>query len=1172
MNRKLLLIPVLLIWGLSRATTPNWAQDVAPVLYAHCTSCHHAGGIGPFPLITYSDASTHAGLMSSAISSGLMPPWPPDTNFQRFVHERILSAAEANTIIAWAAAGEPVGNIAAAPSQPVYNNATQLDTVNLSFVIPTYTVSGTGDVYRNFPIASGLSQSMYVTAIEVIPGNAAIVHHVLLYQDSTNVPFQLQASNGGGSPGYTDAGGTGSNASVLLNGWAPGSSPYYTPVGTGFRLPANTNFVVQVHYPNGSQGQTDSTRINLKLTSIPQRNISVVPILNYITDMTNGPINIPANTTKTYYEKYTVPADVTTLAVFPHMHLIGEQIKAWGNAPGTNDTIPFISIPDWNFHWQGMYAFQNAIHVPRNTVLNAEAYYDNTSNNPNNPNYPPQTIVAGEATTNEMMLVFFAYLPYQNGDTNLIIDKRVIPQGSTTLCSGQSVILQTIIGPHYTYQWFKNGSSISGATGNSYAASQPGSYYVQISLGPNTTVSNVIAVSSGSAPVATVNPSGAASLCSGASLTLNAGTGNGYTYQWYKDSLPVSGAVSSSYSVSTAGNYSLVVYNGCYAQSSIVPVTTASAPSATVTPNGATTFCQGGSVTLSAPAGLSYVWSNSSTSQNITVNQNGSYTVTVTNSGNCSAVSSATTVTVNALPSATISAGGPTSFCTGQNVTLSGPAGLTYSWSNQSTTQNITVSAAGSYTLTVTNNNSCTAVSVPQTVTVHSLPTASITPAGPTSFCNGGSVVLNAGSSSSYHWSNGSTTQSVTANQSGNYTLTVTDANACSNSATITVQVYAMPDTSITTSKPTTICPGDTVAISAASGLNYHWSNGATTQTVNAWANGSFDVTVTDNHSCTAVSSPVTVTVSNNAQAQITPSGATTFCAGGSVLLTASSGASYSWSNGASAQSITINTAGSYTVTVIMGGSCVAIATPVIIVVNPAPITPSVTPAGATIFCAGGNVNLSAPSGYTYLWSNGASAQNIQVTQAGNYTVTVTDANTCSASSNALSVVVNPLPTVTFSAPGSSVCSNLPAFALSGGSPAGGVYSGNGVTAGMFDPAVAGVGTDAVTYTYTDNNSCINTASASIVVNICTGISETDASKIVLSPNPSDGNFFVDWSKGDVAVEHVAIYDLQGRLIFEQEVNSVGKQLISVTRASAGCYIIQLKTTDGLVYRKITVQ
>ncbi len=1170
MKKFLLFTAVIFFVRFAQASNPTWSQDVAPILYAHCTSYHHPGSIAPFSLLSYNDAYTHASLMNNDLTQGIMPPWPPDTTYSRFLHERILSASDRAIIEQWATSGKAEGDVTLAPSQPSYPSGSQLASVNLSVQIPTYTVSGTGDVYRNFPIATNLSQDMYVTAIEVLPGNASIVHHVLVYQDSTTQPATLDANDPG--PGYTDAGGTGSNASILINGWAPGASPYYTPVGTGFRLPAHTNIVVQVHYPNGTQGQMDSTRINFTLTSVAQRNISVVPILNYLSDMTNGPINIAANTTKTYYEKYTIPINVTLLGVFPHMHLIGRSIKSWANLPTTNDTVPLVNIPNWNFHWQGTYVFQNALKIPSGTTVQASAFYDNTSNNPYNPNFPPQAVVAGTATTNEMMLVYFSYLPYQNGDTNLIIDRRVLAQGATAFCSGQSVALQTIIGARYTYQWYNNGTSISGATGATYVATQPGNYYVHIVLGPNNTYSDTIAVSIISTiPSASVIP-GSATLCSGQNVTLNASTGNNYTYQWFLDTVPISGASASSYSATSAGNYSVQVYNGCYAKSSQVPVTVGSAPSATVTPSGATSFCQGNNVTLSAPSGLTYNWSNGLTTQSISVTQTGNYTVTVSSGGNCTAASTATAITVNAAPSASISDGGATTFCAGQNVILSAPGNLSYSWSNNATAQSVTAVQTGSYKVTVTDGNGCTAASSAVQVTVNPLPTASISANGATSFCAGGSVTLTAAVNASYHWSNNASTQSISANGAGGYAVTVTDANTCSNTASTTITVYSLPDTTVSANKPTTICPGDAVTLTGAAGLSYSWSNGATTQSVSVSNSSTLTLTVTNQHSCTAVSSPISITVSNNATASITPSGATSFCAGNSVVLIASTGTSYNWSNGSTGQSITVTASGSYTVSVTVSGSCTAVSNAQAINIFQNPDTPSITAGGATTFCAGNNVSLSAPAGYSYMWSMNETTQQVTVSAGGNYTLTVTDGNGCSAASSATTVTVNTLPVVSFSFSDSTVCSNAAALSLSGGLPTGGTYSGTGISGNSFVPALASLGANLITYTYTDNNGCANSAAQNITVSSCLGMDNIFLQDIICIPNPSNGNFEVNWSEANIEVTDIKVFDLAGKLIYVSQPGHAQKQSIALQNVASSCYILMLKTDQGPVFRKLVIE
>ena len=550
--------------------TPTWSGDVARIFYANCTKCHRNGGVGPFSLMDYQTASTFAPLIPSQITGGKMPPWPPDTTYKKFAHQRTLSQNEINKIVQWVTNGTPSGDLRFAPTPPTYSNSTQLTNINLSKVIPTYTVQGNNDEYRNFVLPTGLTQANYATAIEVVPGNTNIVHHVLVFQDSTTNPIN---PNG--------AGGTGSAASKLIYSYIPGATPYYTPVGTGIRLPANTRLVLQIHYAPGSAGQVDSTRINFNVTTTPLRNITVDALLNHYTSLTNGPLSIPANQIKTFYEQaqFTVPNlnfnGWTALYVFPHMHLVAKSIHAYALKPVTNDTIRFVKIHDWDFHWQDNYVFPNTVKIPNGTTFKATAVYDNTSNNPHNPNNPPQNVSAGEATTDEMMLVFFAYMNYQNGDENIIVDKRITARGSTTFCSGDWVELRAIQGVGYSYQWSLNGNPISGATSYAYNANQSGNYTVQISLGPNTVVSDPVTVTVNPVPAAAITPTGTISIQQGNSATLSGSTGTGYSYQWYLNGSAISGATSSTYNATQPGTYELEVYNGCYAVSNQVVVTVA---------------------------------------------------------------------------------------------------------------------------------------------------------------------------------------------------------------------------------------------------------------------------------------------------------------------------------------------------------------------------------------------------------------------------------------------------------------------------------------------------------------------------------------------------------------------------------------------------------------------
>jgi hypothetical protein len=356
-----------------------------------------------------------------------MPPWPPDPTFKRLAHERLLSQQQIDKIVDWVNGGKTQGDPNLAPPAPTFNpNGDLPGTPDLTTPIPMYTSGAQGsDVYRCFVVPSGMSVDKYITAFEAIPGNRSIVHHVLVYADTTGVCAQLDANDPG--PGYTSFGGVGSNDAVMIGGWVPGTAPLTFPAGFGVRLPKNSDIVIQIHYPAGTAGMVDSTEIHFFFAPNNNiRNVSIDPALNHFTNMENGPLFIPANQTKTFTERFDVPAffNVSVLGVAPHMHLIGKNMSVYGITP-TNDTQNFIRINDWNFHWQGFYMFNKFQKVVGGTKLYAKAFYDNTANNVYNPSNPPQDVYAGESTTDEMMLVYFIYTLYQPGDEDIVIDSTM---------------------------------------------------------------------------------------------------------------------------------------------------------------------------------------------------------------------------------------------------------------------------------------------------------------------------------------------------------------------------------------------------------------------------------------------------------------------------------------------------------------------------------------------------------------------------------------------------------------------------------------------------------------------------------------------------------------------------------------------------------------------------
>lgn len=436
--KKLLLaaFSILACIQLQYAQSVTWAQHVAPLLYAKCTGCHHTGGLAPFPLMTYQEAVDKKFAISNAISSGEMPPWPPDPNYRHYKDERLLTNTEVNMINSWASNNTPQGNMNTAPTPPIYTNGSTLPSVDLQIQIPTYTVpSISSDMYRCFTIPTNLTQDQFITGIEVIPGDPSIVHHVLMYEDTTGQSVALDNNDAG--PGYTSFGGPGFNAD-LIGGWVPGSMPNVYPVGMGVKLHKNSRIVLQIHYPDGSDGKTDSTKLNLKLSTGNLRQIFINPPLNYGANLVNGPLAIQPESVKTFQSRYTLPSNVpylgvSLLDVAPHAHLLCKSWLVFATTP-QDDTIPLIKINSWDFHWQGFYTFKNLIKLEPGSKLHGFATYDNTSNNPHNPSTPPQLVTAGEGTTDEMLLVYFSYLIYQPGDENIVIDSSTLfPEDTTTI-------------------------------------------------------------------------------------------------------------------------------------------------------------------------------------------------------------------------------------------------------------------------------------------------------------------------------------------------------------------------------------------------------------------------------------------------------------------------------------------------------------------------------------------------------------------------------------------------------------------------------------------------------------------------------------------------------------------------------------------------------------------
>jgi len=756
------------------------------------------------------------------------------------------------------------------------------------------------------------------------------------------------------------------------------------------------------------------------------------------------------------------------------------------------------------------------------------------------------------------------------GTVNALPSTPTISAGSSTVfCSGGSVVLTSDAANGN--KWYVNGSPINGATNAGYTAGTAGSYRVQVTDGNSCSsaisIATVVAVNALPA-TPTINAGSSTTFCSGGSVMLTSDAANGN--KWYVNGSPINGATNTGYTASTAGSYSVQVTDGnsCSSAASIpIAVTVNALPSTpTINAGSSTTFCSGGSVVLTSNASSGNNWYlngspiNGATNAGYTAGTAGSYSVQVTDGNSCSSAASiATVVTINTLPSTpTISAGSSTAFCSGGSVVLTSNAASGNKWYlngspiNGAANAGYTAGTAGSYSVRVTDGNNCSsAASIATVVIVNALPSTPIISAGSsTVFCSGGSVVLTSDAANGNKWYvngspiNGATNAGYTAGTAGSYRVQVTDGNSCSSAISIAtvVAVNALPATpTINAGSSTTFCSGGSVVLTsdAANGNKWYVNgspiNGAANAGYTANTAGSYSVQVTDGNSCSSAASIATVVTVNALPSTPTISAGslTTFCSGGSVVLTSNTANGNKWHvngspiNGAIDAGYTASTPGSYSVQITDGNSCSSAASiPVAVTVNALPLTPTVSAGGVTTFCSGDSVVLTSDASSGNKWYlngspiNGAIKAGYKASATGSYNVQITDGNSCSsAASIPIAVTVRALPlTPTVSAGGvTTFCSGDSVVLTSNASSGNKWYLNGSAVSAAINVDYKAIATGNYSVRVTDGNSCTSAASIPIAVTvnalpstptISAGSSTTFCSggSVVLTSNASRGN------------------------------------------------------------------
>ena len=404
---------VVWIWGLQKPSPGpvTFNKHIAPIVFAHCASCHRPGEAAPFSLLTYADVYKRAKQILEVTQSGYMPPWLPEAGHGEFVGERRLSPKEMALITRWSAEGAVEGAASDLPPAPTWTEGWQLGKPDLVVeMAQAYTLPAEGkDVYRNFIIPIPVRGKKYVRALEFQPGNRRIVHHAFMLIDPTRRSRKLDEQDlEPGFPGLHTPSSAQAPAGQFLS-WQPGKVASKVTEGLAWPLEQGSDLIVQAHLQPSGKPETFQPSVGFYFTDqTPTNTPFKIGLMSYH-------IDIPAGATDyVLKDEYVLSADVDLLGVLPHAHYLGKQLQAWATLPGGKKQWLFL-IKEWDFNWQGDYQYARPMFFPKGTVIAMHYTYDNSADNARNPNHPPRRVGYGVQSTDEMGELWLQVLPR---DTN----------------------------------------------------------------------------------------------------------------------------------------------------------------------------------------------------------------------------------------------------------------------------------------------------------------------------------------------------------------------------------------------------------------------------------------------------------------------------------------------------------------------------------------------------------------------------------------------------------------------------------------------------------------------------------------------------------------------------------------------------------------------------------
>lgn len=382
----------------------DYARHVKPIVDRSCVPCHRSGEVAPFSLAGYENARKWSPMIAKVTADRRMPPWKAVHGYNEFADENRLTEQEIQLLSDWDKAGAPRGDAKIELPTPTFPS-TDWPIGEPDLILSPKTAfklaADGSDEYRHFVLKTNFSETKWVKAMAVKPGNKQVVHHVIAFLDERGQSHRLDGKDG--QEGYSTFGGPGIVPDGSLGGWAPGLNTQMTPEGMAFELKPGTTVIMEVHYHRTGKPESDTTKLGLYFAKEPIKKAMSLAWL------ANPRIRIQAGDAASKHEVvFPVPADITTYNAMPHMHLLGKSMRADVEFPD-GAIRPLIFVDDWDFNWQMSYAFREPMRIPKGSKVRVRATFDNSERNPNNPSSPPKVVRWGEQTTDEMMLLIVSY-------------------------------------------------------------------------------------------------------------------------------------------------------------------------------------------------------------------------------------------------------------------------------------------------------------------------------------------------------------------------------------------------------------------------------------------------------------------------------------------------------------------------------------------------------------------------------------------------------------------------------------------------------------------------------------------------------------------------------------------------------------------------------------------